>query len=90
MKVSKVYKFYAEWCGPCKVYAPTFDRVASEMNGSGVEFENVDIDTPDSMDLVVNYKVKGVPMTVKVYEDGSHSTRVGALNEFQLKEFILN
>jgi thiol-disulfide isomerase/thioredoxin len=90
MKISKVYKFYAEWCGPCKVYAPTFEKVSSEMNDSGIEFSNVDIDTPDSMDLVVGFKVKGVPMTVKVYENGEHITRVGALNEFELKEFLNN
>ena len=26
----KVIKFYADWCGPCKSYAPIFDKVINE------------------------------------------------------------
>ena len=37
----KVIKFYADWCGPCKTYAPVFDKVVKELN---VEYENINVD----------------------------------------------
>ena len=27
----QVIKFYANWCGPCKKYGPTFDRVTQDL-----------------------------------------------------------
>ena len=27
----QVIKFYADWCGPCKIYGPTFDRVKQDL-----------------------------------------------------------
>ena len=42
MATTKAIKFYASWCGPCQVYAKTWDKVTSEIKD--VEFINIDID----------------------------------------------
>ena len=39
----EVKKFYAEWCGPCKVLTPLMENVKTKF--SNVKFENVDIDS---------------------------------------------
>jgi thioredoxin 1 len=39
----EVKKFYAEWCGPCKVLTPLMENVKT--NFTNVKFENVDIDS---------------------------------------------
>jgi thioredoxin 1 len=39
----KAIKFYATWCGPCKVYSKTWDKVAQELSGEA-EFIEVNID----------------------------------------------
>jgi thioredoxin 1 len=88
MKVEKVYKYFGTWCGPCKVYAPVFEKVADQMALSKVEFIDVDIDKPENSDLIIKHKIKGVPTTVKVYENGDFESKVGMINEFQLREFI--
>jgi thioredoxin 1 len=88
MKVKQVLKMYGDWCSPCKVYAPTFDKVSNEMSDSGIEFVDVDIDKEENQDLLVKFKIKGVPTTVKIYDSGEFETKGGMLNEFQLKEFI--
>lgn len=90
MKVTKVYKYFGTWCGPCKVYAPVFDKVVNQMALSSIEFIDVDVDKPENADLVVMHKIKGVPATVKVYESGDFESKVGMMNEFQLREFVSN
>ena len=70
MKVAKVYKYFGTWCGPCKVYAPVFDKVVNQMALSSIEFIDVDVDLPENADLVMQHKIRGVPATVKVYDNG--------------------
>ena len=82
----KVIKFYADWCGPCKVYAPVFDKVMSE---SSVEYENINVDN-DTTGLAAKYKIESVPTTVLVKEDGSHIMKVGRLSKDELTELVLS
>ena len=72
---TKVIKFYADWCGPCKVYAKTFDKVAEELKDK-VEFVNVNIET-DTTGLAAEYKVKSIPFTVVLQEVPGPSTTKG-------------
>ena len=83
----KVIKFYADWCGPCRVYAKTFDKVSEEMKEE-VEFINVNIEK-DTTGLAAEYKVASIPLTVGV-KDGVKKQKSGRLNENTLKQFILD
>ena len=80
----KILKFYADWCGPCKVYAPIFDKVMSE---SEVEFENLNVDK-DTKGLAAKYKAMSIPTTVFLNEDGSFTKEVGLISEEKLKTLI--
>jgi thiol-disulfide isomerase/thioredoxin len=44
-KVTKVIDFYADWCVPCKAFAPVFD--ATKPMFAGINFSRVNIDDPD-------------------------------------------
>lgn len=84
----QVIKFYANWCGPCKVYGPTFTKVRQELEGD-IEFLEINIEE-DTENLSGQYKVRGIPHTV-VLEDGKEiKSQSGRLSEEQLKELILN
>jgi thioredoxin 1 len=84
----KVIKFYAEWCGPCKVYGPTFERVKQQLQ-EGIEFVEVNVEN-DPDNLAGEFKVRGIPLTV-VLEDGEKiKEKSGRLSETELKELILN
>jgi len=84
----KVIKFWASFCGPCRVYAPVFERVKQELQND-IEFVEVNVeDDPDN--LSGEFKVRGIPLTV-VLEDGEKiKEKSGRLSEAELKELILN
>lgn len=37
----EVVKFSTDWCGPCKTYAPVFDKAAAELADKGWKFASV-------------------------------------------------
>lgn len=80
----KAIKFYATWCGPCKLYGKTWAKVVSE-DTTGIEFIDVDIDK-DTTGLAAEYKIDTVPTTVVIKEDGTLEKQEGRLN----KETLLN
>ncbi len=61
-----VVDFFATWCGPCKMLAPVFDEVASDMQ-TQAKFGKVDID--QSLDIARKYDVSTVP-TIIVFKGG--------------------
>lgn len=57
--------FWAEWCGPCKVFAPVFEKAAEKH--SDVVFGK--IDTEDQQELAGAVGISAIP-TVMVFRDG--------------------
>jgi len=88
MAQKKVIKFYATWCGPCKVYGKVWDKVIPTYEDQ-LQFENVDIDN-DTSGLANFYKIDSVPTTVLIREDGSELKKEGRLSKEELTELILS
>jgi thioredoxin 1 len=61
----KVKRFTATWCGPCKVLAPVFTELESEIPEA--TFETIDVD--QNREETQNYMVTSVP-TVVIEKDG--------------------
>jgi len=82
----QVKKFYATWCGPCKVLTPLMENVKSKFNN--VNFEDIDIEV--QYEIAQKYYVRSVP-TVIIEKDGEEVQRftgvqsemayINALNE---------
>ena len=70
----EVKKFYAEWCGPCKVLSPLMENVKSKF--TSVKFENVDIDA--QFEVAQKYYVRSVP-TVIIEKNGEEIQRFAGL-----------
>ncbi|MEQ9116471.1 MAG: thioredoxin [Rickettsiales bacterium] len=77
--------FWAEWCGPCKMLAPTLDELHKDMDDK-VVISKMNID--ENPDTPTKYGVRGIP-TMMLFVDGKHvATKVGALPKTSLKEWI--
>ena len=56
--------FWAEWCGPCRMFAPTFEA-ASEKHDD-IVFAKVD--TEDQQELAMAFGIRSIP-TLMVFRD---------------------
>lgn len=58
--------FWATWCGPCKMLAPTVSEIADEYEGK-VKVCKLDVD--QAMDIAMPYGVASIP-TLILFKDG--------------------
>ena len=84
-KESVIVEFWSDWCGPCKMMKPIFERVASD-NTSATQMYTMDIE--QNKDFAIQMGIRSIP-TVKVFNNGELTdTKVGVLNESQIKSLI--
>ena len=78
--------FYADWCMPCKMFAPTLEEVAESYEGKlKVVKVNVDEATP----LAQKYRVMSIP-TLKLFtgDEEPRATFVGAMSMEEMEEWL--
>ena len=59
--------FYATWCGPCMMLAPTIDEISEEYKDK-VEVVKVNID--DNQELAIKYNIMSIP-TLALFKEGN-------------------
>ena len=80
-----VVDFWAEWCGPCRMLAPTIETLASEYTGK-VAVGKLNVD--DNPETAMKYMVRGIP-TVMVFKGGQMVDQVvGLVDKDSLKRVI--
>ena len=76
----KFYKFYADWCGPCRVLTNTLDKAQ-------IEYEPINVD--DNEELVRKYDIKTIPVFIAVKDDGTEIDRfIGVKSVDAIKQWI--
>lgn len=76
--------FWADWCGPCKMFAPIYDKVSEE--NPGVTFAKVDTEAEQNVAAMCG--IQSIP-TIMVFRDGILLfNQAGALPEHSLKEIV--
>ena len=69
--------FNADWCGPCRMLAPTLDEIAEENDGIKVVSVNVD----DEPELAEDHEISSIPCLI-VYKNGEIVNRsVGLISK---------
>ena len=75
--MSKVLEFSGSWCGPCRAYKPTFEKVSKMDEFGDIEFQELDVD--ENEDLAAEYGIRGVPATIFLNNKGEVVGRLAGL-----------
>ena len=79
-----VVDFWAEWCGPCKSFAPIYEEVSNDYDD--VVFGK--IDTEAEQELGAHFQIRSIPTLMIFREQVVLYSQAGMLNNAQLKEVI--
>ncbi len=80
-----VVDFWAAWCGPCRMVAPTIEELAKEYAG---RVKIGKLNTDENADIASKYKIMGIP-TIMFFKDGEKVDQiVGAVPKQQIKAKI--
>ncbi len=77
--------FWAEWCGPCRMIAPTVEAVAEKYESNA---RVVKINVDDNPSVAQRYGIKGIP-TLILFKNGREEERVvGATSKEAISRII--
>ena len=77
--------FWAEWCGPCRMIAPTLDEMASEYQGK-LAIMKVNVD--ENRSIPAKFGIRGIP-TLLLFKNGQvAATKIGAEPKQKLVSWI--
>ena len=69
--VPVIVDFYADWCGPCKMMAPSVDQLASNYSGRAIVAK---VNTDLSQQATRPFGIRGIPTTI-VFSGGAEAAR---------------
>ena len=81
-----IIDFWAEWCGPCKSFAPTYEKVSE--NHPDIVFAKVN--TEQEQELAAHFQIRSIPTLMVFREEVVLFAQPGMLSEEQLEEVIGN
>jgi len=77
--------FWAPWCNPCKMIAPTLEKLAKEQEGKLIVAK---VNTDENPEWMMKFGVQGIPTLLFVSGGKVVHRQVGALPERMLREVV--
>ena len=79
-----VIDLYADWCGPCRMLAPTIAELEAE--NPDVKFAKINVD--NELSLAMQFKVQSIPMIAFVKDNTLLDVSVGFVPKAKLEKMI--
>ncbi|NSW51497.1 MAG: thioredoxin [Anaerolineae bacterium] len=80
-----IVDFWAPWCGPCRMVAPTLDKLAKEYAGKLVVAK---VNTDENQQWAGQYRVRGIPTMLFIHKGQVVHQQTGALPEGALRQVL--
>ncbi|HDD61117.1 MAG: thioredoxin [Chloroflexota bacterium] len=80
-----IVDFWAPWCGPCKMVAPTLDKIAKEFAGKVIVAK---VNTDNDSEWANKFGVQGIPTMLFMANGKVVHQQVGALPEPMLRTVL--
>lgn len=82
-----VIDFSAEWCGPCKMLGPRFEKVANDTKHNNINFIKVDVDK--AKELANKYEIQSIPTLIYFNQEGKEFKKTfGLVSEKDMTNII--
>ena len=72
--------FYADWCGPCRMLAPTLE----ELNDVNIYKVNVD----DEQELAMKYGIMSIPCLISFKDGKEYKKSIGLVDKETILELL--
>lgn len=80
-----IVDFWAPWCNPCRMVAPTLDKLAKEYSG---KLKIAKVNTDEHSEWANKFGVQGIPTMLFVANGKVVHRQVGALPEPMLRDVV--
>jgi len=78
-KLPVVVDFWAEWCRPCHMLAPSVDQLSRDFTGRAVVAK---LNADDYPEILEHCGIRGIP-TLIYFKDGQEADRVVGVNPYK-------